>query len=118
MEGDGGDYVAFGMRDNLAEFQFELGSGPATLTSVYPLELGQWHTVHLYRSKRFGLMRVDDQPEVNGNSSGGFLGLDLVQKLYLGGVRDFEMVPRAVHFENGFIGKFERKNTLSILLIV
>ncbi|XP_071805292.1 basement membrane-specific heparan sulfate proteoglycan core protein-like isoform X3 [Asterias amurensis] len=104
MEGDMGDYIAFGMRDNLAEFQYELGSGLATLTSQEPLELGQWHTVRLYRNKRFGLMQVDDQPEVTGNSSGGFLGLDLIQKLYLGGVRDFDMVPKAVHFENGFIG--------------
>ncbi|XP_022090462.1 basement membrane-specific heparan sulfate proteoglycan core protein-like isoform X3 [Acanthaster planci] len=104
MEGDGGDYIAFGMRDNLAEFQFELGSGPAILTSVQPLALGQWHTVRLYRSKRFGLLQVDQQPEVTGNSSGAFLGLNLVQKLYLGGVRDFESLPQAVRFENGFIG--------------
>ncbi|XP_038076283.1 basement membrane-specific heparan sulfate proteoglycan core protein-like isoform X2 [Patiria miniata] len=104
LEGDGGDYIAFGMRDRLAEFQFELGSGPATLTSTEPLELGQWHTVRLYRNRRSGLMQVDQQPEVHGNSSGGFLGLNLVQKLYLGGVRSFDMVPRAVRFENGFIG--------------
>lgn len=49
-----GDYVAFGMQDGYAVYQFDVGAGMVSLTSDQPLALNEWHTVKLNRNRKNG----------------------------------------------------------------
>lgn len=54
-----------------------------------------------------GILKVDDQPDVTGFAQGRFLGLDLVEPMYIGSVPDFNSVPRTVGAVKGFVGEFQ-----------
>lgn len=49
-----GDYVAFGLQDGHAVYQFDVGAGMMALTSEEPLAMGEWHTVKLARNRKNG----------------------------------------------------------------
>ncbi|XP_066985998.1 basement membrane-specific heparan sulfate proteoglycan core protein [Macrobrachium rosenbergii] len=103
-----GDFVSFGMSGGHAEFRFDVGSGPAVIRSRAPLELNAWHTVRLSRNRKEGTMVVDDGVPVTGRSEGRFLGLDLVENMYLGSVPDFSKVQKQSGFNTGFRGCISR----------
>nr|XP_045613717.1 basement membrane-specific heparan sulfate proteoglycan core protein-like isoform X12 [Procambarus clarkii] len=103
-----GDFVSFGMSDGYAEFRFDVGSGPAVIRSRQPLELDQWHTVKLSRDRKEGTMVVNDEAPVIGRSVGRFLGLDLIEPMYLGGVPDFSKIHEQAGFTTGFRGCISR----------
>lgn len=48
---------------------------------------------------------MDNQPEVTGSAQGRFLGLDLVQPMYIGSVPDFGLIESNAGAVRGFIGK-------------
>lgn len=69
-----------------------------------PLELGQWHTVNLSRSKSDGMMIVDESEHFTGSIYGSFQGLDLFEPLYVGGHPNFKHVHRLAGHTKGFVG--------------
>ncbi|KAK8750302.1 hypothetical protein OTU49_014768 [Cherax quadricarinatus] len=103
-----GDFVSFGMSEGYAEFRFDVGSGPAIIRSRQPLQINQWHTVKLSRDRKEGTMTVDDDAPITGRSEGRFLGLDLLEPLYLGGVPDFTRIHEQAGFASGFRGCISR----------
>jgi Laminin G domain len=76
--------------------------------SVRQVSLNDWHTVHISRTGRNGLLRVDDQPEVKGSSSGSFTQLTLTLDLFVGGHRNFDEVPRYVQVRRGLRGCIQK----------
>lgn len=52
-----------------------------------------------------GKLTVDGDSEVTGEASGDFVGLDLDQPLYIGGVPDFSQIHRENGFTQGFTGE-------------
>lgn len=57
-------------------------------------------------------MIVDDKPEVFGSAQGRFLGLDLVEPMYIGSVPDFGNIETNVGATKGFIGECYVCNSL------
>ena len=53
-------------------------------------------------------MIVNDGTPVTGRSEGRFLGLDLVENMYLGSVPDFSKVQKQSGFSTGFRGCISR----------
>ncbi|CAL1298847.1 unnamed protein product [Larinioides sclopetarius] len=99
-----GDFIALVLNNGYVEFRFELGSGPAVIRSNEPVEMRKWHTVQIRRERKDGFLKVDDQPEVTGSAQGRFLGLDLVQPMYIGSVPDFGLIESNAGATRGFIG--------------
>ena len=54
-----------------------------------------------------GTLIVNDEPAYTGLAPGQFVGLDLVENMYLGGVPNFQTIPRAAGFNQGFVGMSE-----------
>jgi hypothetical protein len=52
-----------------------------------------------------GTMYVDGEGPYTGTALGRFQGPDLVESLYVGGVRDFRNIHRLNRFTRGFVGK-------------
>ncbi len=48
-----GDFMGVAMRDGRVEFKFDVGSGPAVITSD-PVQLNEWHTIRVKRNNRDG----------------------------------------------------------------
>ncbi|KAG8188529.1 hypothetical protein JTE90_004764 [Oedothorax gibbosus] len=99
-----GDFIALILNNGYVEFRFELGSGPAIIRSNEPVQMGKWHTAQIRRERKDGFLKVDDQPEVTGSAQGRFLGLDLVQPMYIGSVPDFGLIESNAGATRGFIG--------------
>ncbi|XP_069096158.1 basement membrane-specific heparan sulfate proteoglycan core protein isoform X2 [Pleurodeles waltl] len=99
----GGDFISFGLVGGRPELRFDAGSGMATIRYPTPLKIGEFHTVTLFRNLTQGALAVDNYPPVNGTSQGKFQGLDLNEKLYLGGYPDYEMVAKT-GLKSGFVG--------------
>lgn len=53
-------------------------------------------------------MTVDDGAALHGRSEGRFVGLDLVEPMYLGGVPDFSRIHEQAGFTSGFKGCISR----------
>ncbi|KFM78257.1 Basement membrane-specific heparan sulfate proteoglycan core protein, partial [Stegodyphus mimosarum] len=101
---DQGDFISLTLNNGYVEFRFELGSGPAILRSREPVEQGKWHIVRISRERKNGVLNVDDQPEITGSAQGRFLGLDLVEPMYIGSVPDFRAIEQNAGATRGFIG--------------
>lgn len=61
LAGDPTDYFAVEMKEGRVVFQYDLGSGPATLESKEKYNDGQWHKVEAKRLKKDGILKVDSQ---------------------------------------------------------
>ena len=49
---------------------------------------------------------VNDEPAYYGEAPGRFVGMDIVEPMYLGGVPNYAEIPRAAGFNQGFVGKY------------
>ncbi|KAK7494115.1 hypothetical protein BaRGS_00014588, partial [Batillaria attramentaria] len=105
---DRGDFVCFGLNGAYPEFRFDVGSGPAIIRGQNPLELNKWHTVHLKRQRKNGTLVVNDEPVYYGEAPGRFVGMDIVEPMYLGGVPNYAAIPRAAGFSSGFVGSISQ----------
>ena len=85
-------------------FSFNLGSGPAVITSTSQLSLGEWHTIEVSRNRYNGNLMVDGAPMVLGSSQGPFTGLQLGEYLFLGGVPEHSNLPASLGVSSGFVG--------------
>ncbi|MEE6482447.1 hypothetical protein FKM82_013243 [Ascaphus truei] len=99
----GADFVSFGLVGGRPEFRFDAGSGMATIRHPTPINLGEFHTVTLYRNLTQGSLLVDNQAPVNGTSQGKFQGLDLNEELFLGGYPNYEAISKT-SLSSGFVG--------------
>ncbi|XP_043237332.1 basement membrane-specific heparan sulfate proteoglycan core protein-like isoform X3 [Amphibalanus amphitrite] len=114
-DGSGGDFVSFGLREGYPEFRFKLGGAPAVLRSRRAVIMDMWHTVRLQRDKNRGKMTVDGNTEVDGEADGEYVGLDLDEPLYIGGVPDFAQIHPESGFDRGFIGCVARLSVSGVL---
>lgn len=55
------------------------------ITSRVPIEPGQWHALVVNRNRRNGVLSVDGEPHVHGESPSGTDGLNLDTDLFVGG---------------------------------
>lgn len=73
---------------NSIHFRFDVGNGVQTLekTTAYPLNDGDWHTVHIERNRKLAQLKVDLQAAVTIDepSNQGFRTLDLNSPLMIG----------------------------------
>ncbi|XP_049843588.1 basement membrane-specific heparan sulfate proteoglycan core protein isoform X30 [Schistocerca gregaria] len=106
--GDEGDFISLGLVDGRVEFRFNVGSGPAVITSRDRIRLGEWHTVRIVRDKKRGSLYVDNQEAVTGETTGLFQGLDLKEPLFIGGVPDYRQISSQSGFTRGFKGCVSR----------
>ncbi|XP_069893156.1 agrin isoform X3 [Dipodomys merriami] len=82
----GKDFLALALLGGHVQFRFDTGSGPAVLTSLVPVEPGQWHRLELSRHWRQGTLSVDGETPVVGESPSGTDGLNLDTDLFVGGI--------------------------------
>ncbi|CAH3181076.1 unnamed protein product [Porites lobata] len=104
-QGERRDHFAIGLRDGFLEFRFELGSGPAVLQSLSPVNDSQWHSIKVYRSFSEGSLKVDYDDHVNGTSAEGSKGLNINQgyNIFMGGGHNIAKMTHA-KFNTGFSG--------------
>ena len=81
-----GDYISLSLVNNVPEFKFNLGHSTTSIRSSHPISNREWHTVKIIRNKKKVTMYVDGQGPFVGTAEGRYLGLDLTEPLYLGGV--------------------------------
>lgn len=103
-----GDFIALVLNDGHPEFRFNVGSGTAVIKGDKRLELGEWHTIKVTRSRREGKMFVDGMGPYSGQSGGKNQGLDLVENLYIGGVPKFKDISPHAGADSGFVGCISR----------
>ncbi|KAH9504452.1 hypothetical protein Btru_063679 [Bulinus truncatus] len=104
-DADSGDFVCFGLQQQVPEFRFDVGSGPAIIRGNRSLELNKWHTVHLKLNRGNGTLLVNDEPAYQGIAPGQYEALDLGAPFYLGSVPDFNKIPRTVGYSKGLVGR-------------
>ena len=100
-----GDFVSFGLQGGFPELRFNVGSGVTVIKAEKPIQVGEWHTGHIWRDRKNGSLASDGQKPVLGFAEGIFQGLDLLEPFYLGGLPDFYGVHEDVGFSRGFVGK-------------
>uniref|UniRef100_A0A8C7RGW8 Heparan sulfate proteoglycan 2 n=1 Tax=Oncorhynchus mykiss TaxID=8022 RepID=A0A8C7RGW8_ONCMY len=100
------DFVSLEMVDGYVQFRYELGTGEsqAVLRSPEPIILGQWHRVEAGRLDKDGSLTVDGGREVRRSSPGKAQGLNIHTPMYLGGVPNFEIVPKTLNNSDMFYG--------------
>ncbi|XP_029578636.1 basement membrane-specific heparan sulfate proteoglycan core protein isoform X4 [Salmo trutta] len=98
------DFVSLEMVDGYVQFCYELGTGQAVLRSPEPVTLGQWHRVEAGRLDKDGSLTVDGGREVRRSSPGKAQGLNIHTPMYLGGVPNIEIVPKALNISDMFDG--------------
>ncbi|XP_062543336.1 basement membrane proteoglycan [Armigeres subalbatus] len=114
-----GDYISLCLNMGYVEFTFDLGSGPATVRSEFPLTMGQWHTIKISRTSRLAVLKIDQLPEVMTVSPNGFWHLSLPHSLYLGGVHNIHTLPMSLRDKGSFAGCVQKVDindrTISII---
>ncbi|XP_058834768.1 pikachurin isoform X2 [Topomyia yanbarensis] len=114
-----GDYISLCLNMGYVEFTFDLGSGPATVRSEFPLSMGQWHIIKVSRTSRLAVLKIDQLPEVMTVSPNGFWHLSLPHSLYLGGVHNIHTLPMSLRDKGSFAGCVQKVDindrTISII---
>ncbi|XP_058461407.1 uncharacterized protein LOC131436607 isoform X2 [Malaya genurostris] len=114
-----GDYISLCLNMGYVEFTFDLGSGPATVRSEFPLSMNQWHVIKVSRTSRLAVLKIDQLPEVMTVSPNGFWHLSLPHSLYLGGVHNIHTLPMSLRDKGSFAGCVQKVDindrTISII---
>lgn len=104
-----GDFISLALVNSVPEFKYNLGYSTSTVRASQPITTRQWHTVKIVRNKKKVTMYVDSDGPFIETADGKYIGLDLTEHLYLGGVPDPNNISPDV-FNNspyvGFVGKF------------
>ncbi|XP_072888416.1 agrin isoform X6 [Hemitrygon akajei] len=87
----GKDFISLALVKGYVELRFNTGSGTGVITSKTPIKPGNWHQVVVNRNRRSGMLSVDGEPHVIGQSPTGTDGLNLDTDLFLGGAPEDEM---------------------------
>ncbi|XP_036844476.1 basement membrane-specific heparan sulfate proteoglycan core protein isoform X1 [Oncorhynchus mykiss] len=102
------DFVSLEMVDGHVQFRYELGTGQAVLRSPEPVTLSQWHRLEAGRLDKDGSLKIDGGREVRRSSPGKAQGLNIHTPMYLGGVPNFDIIPKALNISvvyDGCIGE-------------
>ena len=83
---DANDFFSVSLYNGNVMFSFDFGSGSATLTSVSKITLGAWHRVTVTRSGQRVQMVFGTDGAVVESARGPNTGLDVGEKLFIGGV--------------------------------
>ncbi|XP_054159296.1 basement membrane-specific heparan sulfate proteoglycan core protein-like isoform X2 [Oppia nitens] len=109
-----GDFISLAIKNESIEFRFDLGSGPAILTSPIRLITDEWIEITAERFLRKGLLKVGNSLPIEGESPGRTQGLDLRLPLYIGGYDkvQIKLSPLAEIYRgfHGCLGFFEVNN--------
>lgn len=81
-----GDFVALVIKEKRVEFRYDIGSGPAIITSNHILQPGVWTHVSINRDFKEGNLTVNGEPTIIGKSPGNDRIMTLNTPLYIGGV--------------------------------
>ncbi|XP_038145818.1 agrin isoform X3 [Cyprinodon tularosa] len=82
------DFISLALVNGRVELKFNTGSGTGTVISKVQITPGRWHQLVVTRSRRSGMLSVDGEPHVQGESPPGTDGLNLDTQLFIGGVTD------------------------------
>ncbi|XP_016517471.1 agrin isoform X12 [Poecilia formosa] len=82
------DFISLALVNSRVELKFNTGSGTGTVISEVQISQGRWHQLVVTRSRRIGMLSVDGEPHVQGESPHGTDGLNLDTSLFIGGVTD------------------------------
>ncbi|XP_069466169.1 agrin isoform X1 [Ambystoma mexicanum] len=88
----GKDFISLALVGGFVELRFNTGSGTGIISSKVPIELGKWHQLVVTRNRRNGMLSVDGEAHVNGESPSGTDGLNLDTDLFLGGAPEDQML--------------------------
>uniref|UniRef100_A0A7M4E379 Agrin n=1 Tax=Crocodylus porosus TaxID=8502 RepID=A0A7M4E379_CROPO len=88
----GKDFISLALVNGFVELRFNTGSGTGIITSKVPVEPGKWHQLVVNRNRRNGMLSVDGESHVNGESPTGTDGLNLDTELFIGGAPEDQMV--------------------------
>ncbi|KAM4651283.1 agrin isoform 2-T2 [Discoglossus pictus] len=87
----GKDFISLAVSNGFVELRFNTGSGTGVITSKVPIEPGKWHQLVVTRNRRSGMLSVDGESHVNGESPSGTDGLNLDTDLFIGGAPEDQM---------------------------
>ncbi|XP_029818263.1 agrin [Manacus vitellinus] len=93
----GKDFISLALVGGFVELRFNTGSGTGIITSKVRVEPGKWHQLVVNRNRRSGMLSVDGEPHVSGESPPGTDGLNLDTDLFIGGAPDDQMAVVADH---------------------
>ena len=99
----GKDFISVGLQNSFLTFQYNLGSGKASIKSKTKISLNQWITVEAKRSGARGYIKIGDE-ETYVKSSGRFTKLNLEGELFVGGHIDVNTVAKQTLHEESFTG--------------
>ncbi|KAH8387838.1 hypothetical protein KR093_009841, partial [Drosophila rubida] len=108
-----GGYIALSLRERNVEFHFNFGGKPLMVRAEQPLQLHEWHTVRVHRSRRDGYIQLDEQhPVAFPTLTGETPPLELIEDLYIGAVPSWDLLPAEAFAANaqpgGFVGCISR----------
>ncbi|KAK2193775.1 hypothetical protein NP493_5g02050 [Ridgeia piscesae] len=90
VRGRGKDYLSVALHGGKVVFSYELGSGPANISSVDRIDDGRPHTITIRRTGRKGSLEIDGFSFVEGESGGVLRMLNTRGNMYIGGVPDLD----------------------------
>lgn len=79
-----GDFVSLAIVNGYVEFRYNLGNGPVIITSLDKVQLKRFHRVIIKRYHRDGMLKLDEEEDVAGQSKGSLRALDLTDDAYVG----------------------------------
>ncbi|CAG7734118.1 unnamed protein product, partial [Allacma fusca] len=98
-----GDFITLLLTNGQIQFLFDLGSGMGNITWTQPVSLNKWHWLVANRDGREASIQIDGQPPVFGKSPPTLSELNLELPLYVGGIRDMNII----HRELGLLTPFD-----------
>ncbi|XP_071075916.1 pikachurin isoform X2 [Desmodus rotundus] len=103
-EHERGDFMSLAIIRRSLQFRFNCGTGVAIIESETKIKLGGWHTVTLYRDGLNGLLQLNNNTPVTGQSQGHYSKITFRTPLYLGGAPSTYWLVRATGTNRGFQG--------------
>lgn len=110
-----GDFISLALVNGVPEFKFNLGYSTSTVKADRPISNREWHTVKVIRNKKKVTMYVDGNGPFIGIADGKYIGLDLTENLYLGGVPNGNNISPEVFPYSPYVG-FVGKNEVEFLI--
>lgn len=65
-------------------YRFNLGSGMAIIKSNEKIQMNKWNRIFAQQTSNLGILKLNDDKEVNGTSKGNFSVLNLENAIFLG----------------------------------
>ena len=98
------DYISLGLNSGQVVFQFNLGSGDFSISSVSNISDGEWHLISIVKDGSGGYIFIDGVHEASNVLVGSFTQLNLNSPLFIGGLPDFSLLQDAIMQNSGFDG--------------